>query len=254
MSPGNRHGIPLGILFTLLPVFAAAADEAVRVGRYSTIAPVPTPAQTDPLQAPIEVRFPEAVLSVGDAFGHLLRGSGYQLAPAYASDPLQATLLAHPLPASHRMIGPLTLERALTTLAGPAFRLVIDPVHRLVSFEVAETHRLLFDEPLAVNAGMLLAQAGEPPTGMPAIAPSPKARPAAPSCPPAGAGPVQRNLTVPFAERLYRLASGEICSPAPTALPKTTAEAPPAESPPPRPVSPVLSLSPFNDWRRGGNR
>jgi type IV pili sensor histidine kinase/response regulator len=40
----------------------------------------------------------------------------------------------------------MPLKRALETLAGPAFRLVEDPVHRLVAFERCEMERQAVQE------------------------------------------------------------------------------------------------------------
>ncbi len=51
-------------------------------------------------------------------------------------------MFALPLPAVHRSLGPMTLRDALKTLAGPAFNLVQDPVHRLITFERCSTGRL----------------------------------------------------------------------------------------------------------------
>jgi type IV pili sensor histidine kinase/response regulator len=48
---------------------------------------------------------------------------------------MRSDLLGFPLPEAHRSLGPMSLQHALETLAGPAFRLVEDPLHRLVSFE-----------------------------------------------------------------------------------------------------------------------
>jgi type IV pili sensor histidine kinase/response regulator len=50
-------------------------------------------------------------------------------------------LFGLPLPEAHRALGPMPLRLALTTLAGPAFVLVEDSVHRLVSFERCEATR-----------------------------------------------------------------------------------------------------------------
>ena len=107
----------------------------IQVGRYSLFAATPTEAQADPLQAMITVQFPERILTVGDAVKHLLQKSGYQLAGSEATGTASAYLMALPLPVVHRSLGPLPLKRALETLAGPAFHLVEDPVHRLVAFE-----------------------------------------------------------------------------------------------------------------------
>jgi conjugative transfer region protein (TIGR03748 family) len=107
----------------------------IQVGRYSLFAATPTEAQADPLQATITVQFPDAVRTVGDAMQHVLRQSGYRLAGSEATGSELAYLMALALPAAHQSLGPMTLRQALETLAGPAFRLVEDPVHRLVAFE-----------------------------------------------------------------------------------------------------------------------
>ena len=76
-----------------------------------------------------------SVVRVSEAIAALLAASGYRLADSQAAGPDRETLLALPLPESHRDLGPMPLRLALATLAGPAFVLVEDPVHRLVSFE-----------------------------------------------------------------------------------------------------------------------
>ena len=116
-----------------LPVTAAAAE--VTVARYSTVKSVPTDVQQDPLAAPVTMALPMEVTHIGDAVDALLAPSGYRLAPANTASPDRATLLALPLPEVHRDLGGLSLRSALQTLVGPAFIVVEDPVHRLVSFE-----------------------------------------------------------------------------------------------------------------------
>ena len=118
----------------LITVNVACADE-VQVGRYATMQAVPTSAQVHLLSAMVRVQFPASVVSVGQAVEHLLQPSGYRLASEAAVDPSRKILLNLPLPEPHRVLGPMPLQMALETLAGPAFRLVEDPVHRLVSFE-----------------------------------------------------------------------------------------------------------------------
>jgi len=107
----------------------------VQVGRYSLLSATPTEAQTDLMGTTVTVQFPERIQSVGEAVRYLLQRSGYRLATAEALDPEAMALLSLPLPAVHRNLGPLTLQQALQTLAGPTFRLVQDPVHRLIAFE-----------------------------------------------------------------------------------------------------------------------
>ena len=129
--PRQQFALALALLIT---VNGAFADE-VQVGRYATVRAVPTLSQVHLLSAMVRVQFPASVVSVGQAVEHLLRPSGYRLASEIAADPLRRTLLNLPLPEPHRTLGPMPLQTALETLAGPAFRLVEDPVHRLVSFE-----------------------------------------------------------------------------------------------------------------------
>lgn len=107
----------------------------VQVGRYSMYAASPTAAQTDLLVTTVSLQFPERIQTLGEAVGYLLQRSGYRLANVETIVPDTVGLFALPLPAVHRSLGPMTLRDALNTLAGPAFRLVQDPVHRLITFE-----------------------------------------------------------------------------------------------------------------------
>ena len=106
-----------------------------QVGRYRSVLAGPTDGQANLLSAMVNVEFPAGVSTVGAAVHYLLRGSGYQLAAEMAADPARSDLLGLPLPEGHRSLGPMSLQDALETLGGPAFRLVEDPLHRLVSFE-----------------------------------------------------------------------------------------------------------------------
>lgn len=108
----------------------------VQVGRYSLLAATPTEAQANLLATTITVSFPARIVTVGEAVQYLLQRSGYRLVTGPATGPDTADLLTLPLPAVHRHLGPITLTQALETLVGPAFRLIHDPVHRLVSFEL----------------------------------------------------------------------------------------------------------------------
>ena len=123
----------LVLLSTVASPCAIAVE--VQVGRYATVAAIPTEAQARLLNAIVHVEFPGSVTRVGQAVEHLLRPSGYRLSPQHAADSSRESLLNLPLPEPHRTLGPMPLKTALETLAGPALRLVEDPVHRLVSFE-----------------------------------------------------------------------------------------------------------------------
>ncbi len=129
-------------LLLLIVIFSASlqAADPVRLARYSTLEPVATQAQETPLQVVVQIRFPRRITTLRKAFEHLLRRSGYRMATAENTDPKLEALLRKPLPEVHRQLGPITLERALRTLAGAPWTLVVDPVHRLLSFELAKPY------------------------------------------------------------------------------------------------------------------
>lgn len=132
----------LALVITCMAPLAtwSANDEVQQVARYSTIAPVPRAAQVAPLDAVVTVIFPEQLTTVDEALHYVLRRSGYRLASAAAADPAVSVLANQPLPEVHRRLGPITVARALGTVAGPAWTMVVDPVHRLVSFELAQEY------------------------------------------------------------------------------------------------------------------
>ncbi len=119
----------------LLATTASVRADDLAVARYSTVRAAPTIAQQDLLAASVRTTLPPSVVRVGKAIDALLAPSGYRLSDSQAAGPDRETLLSLPLPESHRDLGPMPLRLALATLAGPAFVLVEDPVHRLVSFE-----------------------------------------------------------------------------------------------------------------------
>ena len=132
----SQHRFPctsLVLLSTVASTCAVAAE--VQVGRYATVATIPTEVQVRLLSAIVRVEFPGSVTRVGQAVEHLLQPSGYRLSPQHAAERTRQSLLNLPLPEPHRTLGPMPLKTALETLVGPAFRLVEDPVQRLVSFE-----------------------------------------------------------------------------------------------------------------------
>ncbi|MCP4935762.1 MAG: hypothetical protein GY927_16530 [bacterium] len=109
--------------------------KGIQVGRYSLFAATPTEAQANLLAATMTVKFSKQIQTVGEAVRHLLQSSGYRLAAAESIGSYTEALFALPLPTVHRSLGPMTLKDALETLAGPAFHLVQDSVHRLITFE-----------------------------------------------------------------------------------------------------------------------
>jgi type IV pili sensor histidine kinase/response regulator len=114
---------------------AHATANEYRVSRYSEFSTSSSEAQRDPLLSPVQTGTSDELILIGDMVDWLLKPSGYRLASASSGVPERGMLLALPLPDVHRSLEGLPVRTALQTLAGPAFRLVEDPVHRLISFE-----------------------------------------------------------------------------------------------------------------------
>lgn len=119
-----------------IPVLTQAdANGSLQTGRYQTSPIGASPAQINPLLTVATFRFAPSVQNVGQAINQVLQYSGYALAPSLSPE-IQSTL-NQPLPYSVRILGPIQIQNALTVLMGQnVFTLVIDPLHRLVSFEV----------------------------------------------------------------------------------------------------------------------
>jgi len=122
-------------------VMAGNPSNEVRVGRYASVTPSATPEQSNLLAVVINISFGSNITTVGEALKHLVVRSGFSLADLHASDPYLPILLSRPLPQVHRHLGPITLSDALTTLAGPAWYLSVDPVNRLISYELLSKFR-----------------------------------------------------------------------------------------------------------------
>ena len=116
---------------------AVAVDE-VQVGRYTTLAPVPSEADSEPLAVVAKVHFPRpGVNTVGDAVRHLLLRTGYRLAGDDRLDEGARHLLSLSLPDNQRVLGPYRVDTMLGALVGKSFRLVADPASRVVTYVAA---------------------------------------------------------------------------------------------------------------------
>ncbi|NWE68841.1 pilus assembly protein [Pseudomonas gingeri] len=108
----------------------------LRIDRYTLADTRPRSDQLDLLSQVIDIRIPEgAKPTVQEAMGHVLRQSGYGLCPAPAGGAGDIRVLyAHPPPAAHYRLGPVTVRNALLTLAGQAWRLEVDEYARRICF------------------------------------------------------------------------------------------------------------------------
>lgn len=124
---------------------AGCAETAI--DRYTAVAHEPTVEQVDLLQQNVHVQFPAAVRTTGEAIHYLLQPSGYQLVTTEEQAAV-TQFLAQPLPLAHRELGPLTLHDALHVITGEYLQLVIDPLHRLMTFHLHPDIALLYDIPM----------------------------------------------------------------------------------------------------------
>lgn len=108
-----------------------------QIGRYTTFQNKPTRAQINPLLAVGQFRFPPSVETVGDAIDVILQNTSYKLSPKkQLSNEVLETLLK-PLPITVRNLGPIEIKDAVVILMGKdVFTLVVDPLHRLINFDV----------------------------------------------------------------------------------------------------------------------
>lgn len=131
---------------SLLSTAEANVEGNVIIGRYLTVNAKPHHSQQHLLQQQIQIKFPENILTVKQAMEFMLQFSGYRLAPFNQTGRDVKAMLEQPLPEIDRTFGPVSLQEGLVTLAGGAFYLLIDPVHRLVSFEIRPRYSGLYEK------------------------------------------------------------------------------------------------------------
>ena len=138
----NSSWLALLLLVTTTSLSAATPslphqnESALSVSRYIDVMPGPTNAQRNPMNLVLpRVMFKHNIKSVGQAINYLLSDSGFKLT-RHHPDKRVHKLFRLPLPKIHRNMGPLTLAQALNVLAGEPWQLSVDPINRLVSFQL----------------------------------------------------------------------------------------------------------------------
>lgn len=122
----------------LMPVVVSAQTGEIRMGRYSLVNTSSLAHEKSPLQVVIDTSIPRKISTIGGSLEFLLLRSGYQLVEEDQVGKKLSAFYQLPLPEVHRKLGPVKLIDALNIITGEAFVPVIDPVHRLVSFELDE--------------------------------------------------------------------------------------------------------------------
>ena len=141
------YPFPVRRRFVMMSAWLHTSSETQSIMKRSIFHPthpvtaIATQAQAELLATTMTIRFPARIQTVGEAVRYLLQRSGYRLVHVELISLDTAVLFALPLPVVHQSLGPMTLRDALETLAGPAFHLVQDSVHRLVTFERCVANR-----------------------------------------------------------------------------------------------------------------
>lgn len=136
----------IGIISLSVAVPTFADTSATTVGRYLSVQNQALTAQTDLLQQTFQIRFPSHIKTISDAMRYTLRFSGYSLVD-YKNLPSEAqAMIVLPLPQVDRTLGPVNLQGGLLTLAGDSFGLLVDPVHRLISFRLKPTLQTIYQK------------------------------------------------------------------------------------------------------------
>lgn len=118
---------------------------SIPTGRYLSVADQALPEQQHLLQQQIQVHFPTSIKTINQAMNFLLKFSGYQLATIKEMPVSAQIMLKQPLPEVDRNFGPMTLQEALTTLAGDSFYLLVDPINRKLVFQIKPQYQALFE-------------------------------------------------------------------------------------------------------------
>jgi conjugative transfer region protein (TIGR03748 family) len=147
MNKNNKFSMNLGIILSSLliaaPVFAYHGNSTI-VDRYLITPNKPLVQQKDLMRQVNQVVFPPEVKTVQAAIKYWLSFSGYYMMPLSMMDKSVRAMMQSPLPQIDRNFGPMSLQDGLETLVGKPFMLVIDRVHRLVSFQLKPKYTHLY--------------------------------------------------------------------------------------------------------------
>lgn len=140
-----KHLALAGLLFlSIFIVIKISFADNVSIGRFLSVAVKPQNEQLNLLQQQIQIKFPQNILTIKQAVKFVLQFSGYQLAKSKQMGQPARAMLDQPLPEVDKTFGPITLEQGLKTLAGATFYLLVDPVHRLIAFQIKPNYYSLY--------------------------------------------------------------------------------------------------------------
>ena len=133
----------LAVGLSLLAITLCVNAEDMQSSRYITISNAPVTSDDYSISTVVQENFPPTVMTVGDAISEILSQTSYRLLQPSKNDPLGRDLYSQPLPGYLRSVGPESLQNALLQLSGNVYQVVIDPVHRLVTFRLRQKFQTL---------------------------------------------------------------------------------------------------------------
>lgn len=141
----TRKGTSIIIVFAILFYGGSVYAETnyTQFGRYLTVTNASHGDDPYGINDIVQRQFPDNVKTIGAAIKYTLQGTGYHLLPENASASVVDRLYSYPLPIYLRNIGPMTLRNALLKLSGDSYQLVVDPVHRLISYKLNHKYQSL---------------------------------------------------------------------------------------------------------------
>lgn len=126
-------------LIMLIGFTQILSAQTISVGRYLSESLSPIHTEKHLLDQTFEVRFPETVTTIGQAMQYLLRFSGYSLVKTKTCE--LKMLMQKSLPEIDRHFGFMRLRNGLQTLAGEPYQLEVNPVERVINFQLKSSYR-----------------------------------------------------------------------------------------------------------------
>jgi conjugative transfer region protein (TIGR03748 family) len=112
---------------------------STQVSRYTFAKEYIPNQQSNLLDQNISIIFNNKVATIDGAITLLLFNSGFRLQAQNHQDQFTKLMLANSLPATQKSIKNATLKQTLLALTGRKFKIVVDPIHRLISFKIKPT-------------------------------------------------------------------------------------------------------------------
>ena len=129
-------------VLVLLLVYSSLGmtSDLIQINRYQRLNISHQVQEKDLLSAVVEIKFPASIKTIGKAINTVLETSGYKLDVHSKDLSNQHILLELPLPDSYRDLSPRSLRNLLGLLAGEAYTLRVNPVHREIGFVLKEEY------------------------------------------------------------------------------------------------------------------